>query len=213
MESIFLFCFAFGAIFALASTILGIFGAGLHGLGSHFHIGGGHTHGGAHGDGVHAYWLNPSAFLVGITTFGAFGYLGMHHLHLWGGLSLALAIVTGSGSHIAMAAMFRQLQGEAGTMLEGSYELQGIVATVTVGIPPQQAGEIIFELNGVRRSEAARSVNGNPISRGTQVVILNYDRGTAIVDMADELLPGGMKAIEEVSSRSDHTQNQAPENG
>ena len=70
---------------------------------------------------------------------------------------------------------------------------------VTVGIPAGGTGEIIFEKAGVRRSEAARAVNGTAIPRGSEVVITAYAKGFATVQPWGEFiqehdrLPSGQK--------------------
>ena len=46
----------------------------------------------------------------------------------------------------------------------------------------------MFTKAGTRRSEGARSRTGQPIARGTEVVILEYARGIAFVQPWDELM-------------------------
>ena len=48
-------------------------------------------------------------------------------------------------------------------------------------------GEILFTQTGARRSAAARSESGLSIPRGTEVVVLRYDRGIAYVSPIAEL--------------------------
>ena len=48
-------------------------------------------------------------------------------------------------------------------------------------------GEIVFSMAGTRRGEAARSLNGRAIPRGTEVVIVKYARGIAEVLTLEEL--------------------------
>ncbi|MDB5097767.1 MAG: hypothetical protein JWM80_2188 [Cyanobacteria bacterium RYN_339] len=190
MEAFFLFCFAFGALFTLASTLLGMLGAGLHGLGAHVHLPGAHVRIGSHHGGALSHVMNPSAFLVGLTAFGALGYLGLHHLAWSLPLALGAAAAAGAAGHAALAALFNKLQQDAGTMLDQDYELTGTPADVRVSIPAARCGEIIFTLNGRTRSEAARSLDGEGIPRGTQVVIVGYQQGVAVVEVAQRLLEG-----------------------
>jgi hypothetical protein len=190
VESFFLFCFAFGALFALASTLLGMLGAGLHGLGAHVHLPGAHFRGASHHGGALSHVLNPSAFLVGLTAFGAVGYMGLHHL-AWGlALALGTAIAAGLAGHGALALLFHKLQQDAGTMFDQDYELTGTPAGVSVSIPAGRCGEVMFPFNGVMRSEAARSLDGAAIARGTEVVIVGYQQGVAVVEVAKRLLEG-----------------------
>ena len=68
------------------------------------------------------------------------------------------------------------------------YELQGTVARVSVSIPENGVGEIVFSLAGVRRSEAARSLDGRRVESGEEVLITHLDRGTAMIQPVRGLL-------------------------
>lgn len=107
MEGFFLFCFAFGASFTLLTTLLGLLGAGLHGLGSHLHLPGSIGHPGAHGlpgahgghaVGVHGgHGIAHGAHSLGHAANVAHraAHAGTHGMHHPGGASLgamALAI-------------------------------------------------------------------------------------------------------------------------
>jgi hypothetical protein len=184
VEGFFLFCFAFGALFTLASSLLGMLGAGLHGLGAHVHLPG---HAG-HGHGPLSHVFNPSAMLVGLTAFGAVGYVGLHHLAWALPLAVGAAVACGVVGHGALALLFRHLQRDAGTMLDQDYELTGTPAGVSVSIPAGSCGEIMFPFNGVMRSEAAKALDGGAIARGQEVVIVGYQQGVAVVELASRLL-------------------------
>jgi hypothetical protein len=60
--------------------------------------------------------------------------------------------------------------------------MEGTVARVTIPIQDGRVGEIVFTREGARRSEGARSATGEPIARGTEVVIVRYDAGLAYVE-------------------------------
>ncbi|HMH15817.1 MAG TPA: hypothetical protein VK578_22140, partial [Edaphobacter sp.] len=51
-------------------------------------------------------------------------------------------------------------------------------------------GEIIFSQTGARRAAAARSEDGISIERGTEVVVIRYERGIAYVRRWDDLTNG-----------------------
>ena len=55
------------------------------------------------------------------------------------------------------------------------------LARVTVSIPAEGVGEIVFSRDGSIHSEAARSLNLDAIARETEVVIMQYEEGIAIV--------------------------------
>jgi hypothetical protein len=179
MESVFLACFLFGAVFTLASAVLG-------------HAGHGSSHDGAAGHGhdvSHAPpLLNFTSLVAFLTWFGAGGYAALQ----FGGWPVAGAILVGLVAGLAGAVLIalflgRVMAGER-VMDARQYRLPGTLARVTIGIPAQGVGEIVFVKEGVRRSEAARSRNGRPIPRDAQVVILEYGKGVAAVQPFDELL-------------------------
>jgi hypothetical protein len=213
MESVFLGCFLFGAVFTLASAVLGHAGHGGHGGhsngsgASHAHVpdaghapahvpAHGHADPYAHGhaaDGSHAQphpipLLNFTSLVAFLTWFGAAGYAALQ----FAGWPLAGALVAGVVAGLAGAlliALFlgRVMAGER-VMDARQYRLPGTLARVTIGIPAQGVGEIVFVKEGVRRSEAARSRSGRPIARDAQVVILEYGKGVAAVQPWEELL-------------------------
>jgi membrane protein implicated in regulation of membrane protease activity len=176
MDTVFLACFAFGALFTVASLALGAVG------GLHF----GHLHLGGHTPAGHAHvgttpLLNGSSILGAITWFGAGGYL----LSRLGGVSIEGILI---GAFAAAAVGWYLIARFLGIVLKGEremdpedYRLDGTVARVTVRIPAGGTGEIVFTKAEARRSEAARAVGGIPIRRGTEVVITAYADGFAIV--------------------------------
>jgi membrane protein implicated in regulation of membrane protease activity len=248
MEAIFLACFAFGAVFTLLTTLMGLLGAGLHGLGNHLHLpGGGHglhgaghashgvghhvgiahgaangiahgatglgnaanaahhaVHGATHGarhvlpqghagsltDLALGTFLNPSALLVGISMFGGLGYIALHFLFWPVVFALALAVPAGVAGAALVGAFMAKLRQDAGTMHDQDYSLAGTLATVTLNIHDGQVGEIVFVMGGVRRAEGARAFGGGSIAKGTQVVVLGYERGLAMVEPASQLTEG-----------------------
>jgi hypothetical protein len=72
----------------------------------------------------------------------------------------------------------------------GDYRLVGTVARVTIGIPGDGVGEIVFIKAGTRRSEAARGLHGAAVPRDTEVVVTGYERGVATVQPWDDLYAG-----------------------
>ncbi|MBC7543345.1 MAG: hypothetical protein H7338_11505, partial [Candidatus Sericytochromatia bacterium] len=55
------------------------------------------------------------------------------------------------------------------------------VAKVSVTIPAEGVGEIIFTMADRRRSEAARGENGQAVARETEVAVISYEKGIATV--------------------------------
>ena len=213
METIFLACFVFGALFTLASVALGFAGHGAAHFGhSPAHFGHGHAgpahvgHGGSahlghgvdHGHGVHAEvphsdqttfpWMNASSVIGALTWFGAAGYLllrlGDFALPA---VLLGALIAAGAGWYLVARFLGLVLAGER-EMDPEDYRLEGTVGQVTVSIPPGGTGEVVFAKAGARRSEAARAMGGVPIPRGSEVVITTYVDGFATVQPWGEFL-------------------------
>ena len=205
METFFLACFAFGALFTLASVALGMVGHGAahltHGHGvslghghGHVHVHGGDAH--AHGAAPHVHadqhvvlpLLNFSSVVGALTWFGAAGYL-LVRLGAWALPAILLgALLAGAvGWYLVARFLGLVLAGER-EMDPDDYRLEGTVGQVTVGIPAGGTGEVVFTKVGARRSEAARGVGGAAIPRGSEVVITAYADGFATVQPWNEFL-------------------------
>ncbi len=214
METLFLFCFVFGALFTVVSAVLGFSGTAFSHLpGGHIHPGNGHdlTIGHeAHGNGsgghelVHAGehveqsttphilshlpLLNVSSLLAFLTAFGATGLILMRFSGwpaLW---ATPVAIVPGILADVLIALMLRKILSGETVMRAIDYELEGTIGRVTVSIPAGGVGEVVFSKQGTRRSEAARSLGSRPITYDSEVVIIEYDHGTALVQPYEEFV-------------------------
>jgi hypothetical protein len=194
MDTIFLACFVFGALFTGASMLLG-FGAGHGGPALHHgglahghgppHAGGGH----ASGDGSHELPLfNASSLLAFLTLFGAAGYILTRYAD-WVVLpALIGAVLAGLVGWTLIALLLRKvLEGES-EMDPDDYRLEGTIGQVTVSIPAGGTGEIVFSKAGTHRSEAARAIDQRPIPHGTEIVVTHYERGFATVQPWNEFL-------------------------
>lgn len=226
METVFLFCFVFGAIFAVASLVFGALGGhawtphmsgGHHGAPVAAHSAGG-SHGalpGAHGSGPalsaepgargafalpaggvgHQLLplLNLTALVAFVAWFGAGGYI-MSRLVPIAVLDIPAGLVCGAAAAAVIVALQRKLASEEQVMDPDDYRLVGTLARVTIPIPAEGVGEIVFTKAGSRRSEGARSKSGEPISHDAEVVIVAYEGGLAAVEpwrvfIADEQSP------------------------
>lgn len=204
MESFFLACFIFGALFTLASIALGFAGHGAAHLGHNFaHFGHGADvgHGAAHGHSFHGEvphseatwfrdlpWVNASSVVGALTWFGAAGYL-LLRLGAWAlpAVLIGALLAAGLGWYLVARFLGLVLAGER-EMDPEDYRLEGTVGQVTVSIPPGGTGEVVFAKAGARRSEAARAKGGGPIPRGSEVVITTYADGFATVQPWGEFL-------------------------
>ena len=186
METFFLACFVFGLLFTLLSVVLGSVHVGGH-LGHHLGHAHAHASSEAHGDQIPLF--NLSSLVGGLTWFGAAGYL-LTRLGDWA-LPVAIvgALAVGAlGYYLVARFLGLVLKGEV-EMDPADYRLEGTVGQLTVGIPSGGTGEVLFQKAGSRRSEAARaSIKGQPIARGTEVVITSYADGFATVQPWGEFL-------------------------
>lgn len=148
----------------------------------------------AHGSAPHAPGLGDEALgslspfnmptlLAGLTWFGGMGYIFRSTLGLDGLLSAVLAVGSGFvGAAILFAFFSRVLwAGQTPPMQRRDYQLPGTQARVVSGIGSEGTGEIVFHKGGSRRVEGARSEDGNPILKGSEVVIVRYAKGLAYV--------------------------------
>jgi membrane protein implicated in regulation of membrane protease activity len=220
METIFLACFVFGALFTLVSLVLGVGGHGLahftHGLHGPGHVDPGINHAGSdhshvlsghHGpsDVGSLPLLNASSMVGGLTWFGAAGYL-LSRVGDWALLAVTLgALLAGAiGWYLVARFLGFVLSGER-EMDPADYRLEGTVGQLTVSIPAGGTGEVVFSKVGSRRSEAARALDGEPIARGSEVVITSYSDGFATVQPWGEFLA----ARDQVAAQNREAREQA----
>jgi hypothetical protein len=62
----------------------------------------------------------------------------------------------------------------------------GVIARVTSPIRAEGTGEIVFSLNGTRAVSAARSEAGVAVEKGSEVVVVRYEKGIAYVNTWDQ---------------------------
>ena len=188
MITLFLVCFFVGLILSLLSVFAGT--GRLH-IG-HLHVGHARVHGGSH-TGGHAgtglTFLNGFTLPAFLCWFGGIGYLLFRFSPIMTPLVLVLAGLAG----IVIAAVFYALLAKfvlpaERVLTAEDTRMDGVVARVSNEIRASDGiGEILFSQTGTRRSAAARSETGHSIPRGTEVVVLRYDRGIAYVSPLAEL--------------------------
>lgn len=184
METIYLVCFIVGLILSVLSIAGGL--THLH-LG-HLHLGHtahAHTQNGSHGiSSINGFTI--TAFLC---WFGAAGYLLNRYSSFFTSLILILSVLSGlAGAGLLWVVLFKLLLPRERILTDEETEMPGVLARVSDSIRDNGGiGEIIFSQTGARRSTAARSEDGSPIQRGTEVVVIRYERGIAYVRRWDEL--------------------------
>ena len=208
---IYLLCFFVGALWSLATLLLGGFHLGHHG---HAHVGHGHTqlgHGHAHvghghgpaklgpaksayashTDSVVASWIgamaNPSSVAVYLCWFGGVGYLLTRHSGWTFWVNLLVAIAVGLSGAWLLAAFLRFLQSREQPLDPADYDMVGVLGRVSSPIRSGGVGEVIYVRDGARRPLCARSEDGGEIARDEEVIVTRFEKGIAYVRTWDAM--------------------------
>ena len=185
METFYLVCFGIGLVLSLA-TALGGFGHLHFGHFGRLHVGhSAHGHQGSHGFSA----LNGFTITAFLCWFGGAGYLLHHYSGLMAPVVLLLAAISGTfGASLLWALLFKVLLPRERVLNTEDTEMTGVLAQVSDSIRSGDGiGEILYVQTGARRSSAARSDDGRSIERGTEVVVIRYERGVAYVHPWAEL--------------------------
>lgn len=188
MEAFFLVLFLTGASLAVLSVLSGIGHLGLHlphfhtAHLPHLHIGSAHTSDVAP--------VNATAITAFLAWFGGSGYVLTSTTHLPTLLVLPLAAVAGAfgASLVALFLLRVLLRGQTPELRPEDYRIEGTLGRLTVPTRRGGTGEVVYDKFGVTRSNGARCADGSLLPRGTEVVILRYERGMAYVEPLDRLL-------------------------
>ncbi len=171
LDAIYLGAFFFGILFVLATLVLGSVDIGGHN---------------DHGD---IGPFNLSTILGFVAWFGGIGYLVKQGL---GGpviLSIIAAILGGLAGAVVVYTLLVKLIAPSDKPLDPKdFELPGTIGRISSSIRPGGVGEVLFEQQGIRQVSAAKSVDGEAIPRGTEVVILRSEHGIAYVQQWESLL-------------------------
>jgi len=79
------------------------------------------------------------------------------------------------------------------------YYLPGTLGRITVTVPSNGTGEMVYTQAGTRKTVAVRGSDGESIGKGTEVVILRFERGIAYARPWEHVAEG--RGGESVSSR------------
>lgn len=180
LDALYLGSFLFGLLFAALSLLLG--GSHLaHHHGPLGHLPASAKHHGIGPEGAPG-WLNSGTVLAFIAWFGGVGYLVRNGLDAYAWVSVLTGLLGGLGGAAIIGWFLLKviLPADQG-MDPADFQLPGTLARVTSAIRAGGTGEIVYEQGGVRQVSAARSHNGRPLPRGTEVVVLGCERGVASV--------------------------------
>jgi membrane protein implicated in regulation of membrane protease activity len=178
-ESFYLGVFVFGLVLTLFSLFVGHVHLPIH-LPHAFHF---------HGGGGHVGPINTTTIVVFFTWFGATGYLVTHYHSAAAGLALTAAIIAGFiGAALMYVSVIRTFMAHEHALREEDFDMTGVLGRISMPIREQGGtGELIYSQQGTRRSCGARSEDGTRVERGTEVVVMRYDKGIAWVRPWDDL--------------------------
>lgn len=140
-----------------------------------------HAHGaGAHGAGMS--WFNFGTIAAFLAWFGGTGYLLQHYYGIWYVVTLGVAIMSGiGGASIVFWFLAKVLMAREQELDSADYDMGGVLGKLSIGIRAGGTGELIYSQAGTRRCAGARSEDGAPIPKGTEVMVTRYDKGIAYV--------------------------------
>lgn len=168
-----------------AGVHTGIDHTAVHGTGHDTHPAHAPHAGGEHHLGATLWmFLNPTAIMLFLLGFGFFGYVFHNVTNLLLPFTLILAAIGGIGVAAVLLYLLSRVFGaaEANTVQDVS-DRTGLLGKVSIPIKENSIGEILYTSpGGMRKSIPARGLDGRPIARDEEVVVLNYAHGIAEVD-------------------------------
>ena len=201
----YLICFAVGFCFSFFSFIFGGARSGRLHL-PHFHGHAGSVHVPSGGPAIHGQHtlgqastgsaptaeqpqqsggISPFNFVTltaFLAWFGGAGYLLTRYSGWWVGFGLLASVISGLvGGGIVFVFLTKILVSSEENMDSADYEMVGVLGRVCSSIRQNGTGEMIYAQMGTRRVCGARSDDGRPVDKGTEVVVTRYEKGIAYV--------------------------------
>lgn len=131
-------------------------------------------------------WLSPLVIAAAALWFGGAGLVAEGLLpRSLVAVALLLAVVAALIGATLVRLLMTALVRSSTPPLQS--EATGAIGVINAPIRLDAPGEVVYTLEGLHRSAAARSVDGSPLSRGTRVVIVRRERGVAWVTPLDPL--------------------------
>ncbi len=173
LTGVYLFLFAFGLIFSIASLVLGA--VDLSG-------GEGDLSGGDGADAGSPSPLNFTTGLVFLTWFGAAGYVLRRFYDAAAAISLLAAVSAGLVGAALVYLFLAKVLWRGQTVLDpADYAVEGSPARISSPIRAGGTGEVVYTLDQKQLVAGARSVDGTPLPLGAEVEIVRYEQGVAYV--------------------------------
>jgi len=177
MNTFYLICFVLGLVLSLMAAFAGLGRLHFGHMPVHGHFPGHARPGGGSLSAINGFTL--PAFLC---WFGGAGYLLRNYSPLAMPLALLGAVVAGLvGAGMLYVLLFKLLLPRERVLSPEDTRMDGVIARVSDEIRAGGIGEILFSQTGALRGTAAKSESGEPIARGTEVVVLRYAKGIAYV--------------------------------
>jgi membrane protein implicated in regulation of membrane protease activity len=207
----YLVCFVVGFFLSIVMFLAGglrfphmhIHLPGFHGHGFHGHGVGTHppttAHPGSGGDISPFNLITLTAFLA---WFGGTGYLLARHSTMWFLSALIVSLLAGTGgAAIIYLFLSRVLSSPEEALDPADFEMVGVLGKLSVRISEAGTGELIYSQAGTRRVCGARSDDGLPILKGTEVVVTRYERGIAYVRRWSEMAGDNLDVADTASAQ------------
>jgi membrane protein implicated in regulation of membrane protease activity len=128
--------------------------------------------------------LSVYGILTFLLVFGLLGYLLHNSTNVGVVLTLLVALLVALACAVGVSTTLTRLfvQNESHGLTRESSRFEGRIGQVSMAIREGGVGEVIFKgETGARQSLGARSVDGQPIPAGVEVVILASSEGIATV--------------------------------
>jgi membrane protein implicated in regulation of membrane protease activity len=134
--------------------------------------------------------LDPLSLVGGLTVFGGAGVVLTETTDLGVATAAALAAAIGTGLAIAMHFVYvRPMKRSENSTGFSIREYHGKLGEVITAIPAGGYGEVIVRMGASNTFRTAASFDGEPIERGTRIVVVEIRDGDLLVTPFDELTP------------------------
>jgi hypothetical protein len=175
-----------------------------------------------------ASFLNPTSIMFFLLGFGFFGYIFHNIVKLEAPLLVLLfAGISGLVVALLLLMLIARIFGNSESATEQDVsDRTGLLGRVSMTIQEGGLGEVLYiSPGGMRKSIPARSIDGQRLERGQEVVVVNYQNGVAEVDTwehfineegnyagtsgAGTMTADGLETLRTLLDESDKTDSQA----
>lgn len=140
-------------------------------------------------------FLDPLSLVGGLAVFGGAGIVLTEATDLGTGLTAAVAAVIGLALALALHFVYvkpmKQSENSTGFSMQ---EYRGKLGEVITTIPARGYGEVLVRMGASNTFQAAASFEGEPIPRGTRVVVVEVRDGDLwVAPFEDEPAPPALE--------------------